>query len=40
MPGSRSRPSRYTREQVAQIAAQYKPRKDEYKAVRAVLIAA
>ncbi|MFF4057654.1 hypothetical protein ACFYZ0_18095 [Streptomyces sp. NPDC001708] len=31
---------RYTRAQVAQIAAQYKPRKPEYKAVRAALIAA
>ncbi|MFF7169733.1 hypothetical protein [Streptomyces pseudovenezuelae] len=31
---------RYTRAQVAQIAAQYKPRKAEYKAVRAALIAA
>ncbi|WP_328736610.1 hypothetical protein [Streptomyces bobili] len=31
---------RYTREQVARIAAQYKPRKAEYKAVRAALIAA
>ncbi|WP_371605014.1 hypothetical protein OG345_42105 (plasmid) [Streptomyces sp. NBC_01220] len=31
---------RYTREQVAQIAAQYKPRKAEYKAVRAALLAA
>ncbi|MFF8399882.1 hypothetical protein [Streptomyces sp. NPDC016172] len=31
---------RYTREQIAQIAAQYKPRKPEYKAVRAALIAA
>ncbi|WP_411147442.1 hypothetical protein [Streptomyces sp. A30] len=31
---------RYSREQVAQIAAQYKPRKAEYKAVRAALIAA
>lgn len=31
---------RYTRAQVAQIAEQYKPRKDEYKTVRAVLIAA
>ncbi|MBK3647918.1 hypothetical protein JHN46_45920, partial [Streptomyces sp. MBT33] len=30
---------RYTRTQVAQIAAQYKPRKAEYKAVRAALIA-
>lgn len=31
---------RYTREQVAKIAAQYKPRKAEYKAVRAALLAA
>ncbi|WP_180989937.1 hypothetical protein [Streptomyces cahuitamycinicus] len=31
---------RYTREQIAQIAAAYKPRKAEYKAVRAALIAA
>ncbi|MFD5856118.1 hypothetical protein [Streptomyces chartreusis] len=31
---------RYTRAQVAQIAAAYKPRKAEYKAVRAALIAA
>ncbi|MFI9078730.1 hypothetical protein ACIGW8_20015 [Streptomyces sioyaensis] len=31
---------RYTRAQVAQIAAQYKPRKAEYKGVRAALIAA
>ncbi|MFF9901311.1 hypothetical protein [Streptomyces longispororuber] len=31
---------RYTREQVALIAEQYKPRKAEYKAVRAALIAA
>ncbi|MEU6462206.1 hypothetical protein [Streptomyces sp. NPDC046976] len=31
---------RYTREQVAQIAARYKPRKAEYKTVRAALIAA
>ncbi|CAL9326726.1 hypothetical protein [Streptomyces sp. SudanB91_2054] len=30
---------RYTREQIAQIAAQYKPRKAEYKTVRAALIA-
>lgn len=30
---------RYTREQVAEIAAAYKPRKAEYKAVRAVLLA-
>ncbi|QFG13321.1 hypothetical protein SEA_GILGAMESH_129 [Streptomyces phage Gilgamesh] len=30
---------RYTREQVAQIAAQYKPRKAEYKTVRAALLA-
>ncbi|MFJ7004199.1 hypothetical protein ACIQWY_29840 [Streptomyces albidoflavus] len=31
---------RYTRAQVAQIAAAYKPRKAEYKAVRAALLAA
>lgn len=31
---------RYTRAQVAQIAAAYKPRKAEYKTVRAALIAA
>ncbi|MBZ6253539.1 hypothetical protein KVH27_34895 [Streptomyces olivaceus] len=31
---------RYTREQIAEIAAQYKPRKAEYKTVRAALIAA
>ncbi|MCX4976506.1 MULTISPECIES: hypothetical protein [unclassified Streptomyces] len=31
---------RYTRAQVAEIARQYKPRKPEYKAVRAVLLAA
>ncbi|MET7572041.1 hypothetical protein ABZT04_26580 [Streptomyces sp. NPDC005492] len=31
---------RYTRAQVAQIAAAYKPRKADYKAVRAALIAA
>lgn len=31
---------RYTRAQVAQIAAAYKPRKAEYKAIRAALIAA
>ncbi|MEU5978493.1 hypothetical protein [Streptomyces sp. NPDC047315] len=31
---------RYTREQVARIAEQYKPRKAEYKVVRAALIAA
>jgi hypothetical protein len=31
---------RYTRSQVAAIAAAYKPRKAEYKAVRAALIAA
>ncbi|MGX1907690.1 hypothetical protein ACWIID_02320 [Streptomyces phaeochromogenes] len=31
---------RYTREQVAQIAAKYAPRKDEYKVVRAALLAA
>ncbi|WP_220214063.1 hypothetical protein, partial [Streptomyces shenzhenensis] len=31
---------RYTRTQVARIAAAYKPRKPEYKAVRAALIAA
>ncbi len=31
---------RYTRAQVAQIAAQYKPRKAEYKVVRAALLAA
>ena len=31
---------RYTREQVAQIAEHYKPRKAEYKAVRAALLAA
>jgi hypothetical protein len=30
---------RYTREQVAQIAEQYKPRKAEYKAIRAALVA-
>jgi hypothetical protein len=31
---------RYTRDQVARIAEQYKPRKAEYKAVRAALLAA
>lgn len=31
---------RYTREQVREIAAAYKPRKAEYKAVRAALLAA
>ncbi|MDV6291364.1 hypothetical protein R2F25_38785 [Streptomyces sp. UP1A-1] len=31
---------RYTREQVARIAEQYKPRKAEYKVVRAALLAA
>ncbi|GBQ04369.1 hypothetical protein SSP531S_58630 [Streptomyces spongiicola] len=31
---------RYTRAQVAQIAAAYKPRKAEYKAIRAALLAA
>ncbi|MGW2496191.1 hypothetical protein ACWCV2_17035 [Streptomyces pseudogriseolus] len=31
---------RYTRDQVAEIAAAYKPRKAEYKAVRAALLAA
>ena len=31
---------RYTRAQVAEIAAQYKPRKPEYKAVRSALLGA